>query len=84
MHVKKILGFAAVGALLVMSAPAQQAQAATPVNPGIATTAQGDAGKLTTEVRYHHRRHWRHRHWHHRHWHHRHHRHWHHRHHHRW
>ncbi|MBN9005712.1 MAG: hypothetical protein J0H40_09875 [Rhizobiales bacterium] len=73
MHVKKILGFAAVGALLAVVAPAQ---AATPVNPGIATTTQSDAGKLTTEVRYHHRRHWRPRHWHRRHWHRRHHRRW--------
>jgi hypothetical protein len=81
MQVKKILGLAAVGALLLVAAPAQHAQAATPLNPGIATTtAQGGAGKLTTEVRYH-RRHWRHRHWRHRHWHHRH---WHHRHHRRW
>jgi hypothetical protein len=80
MHVKKILGFAAIGALLIAATPAQQAQAATPLNPGVTTTAQGDAGKLTTEVRYH-RRHWRHRHWHHRHWRHRH---WHHRHHRRW
>jgi hypothetical protein len=74
MNMKKILGFAAVGALLIVAAPAQQAQAASPVNPGVATTTQSDAGKLTTEVRWH-RSHWRHRHWHpRRHWHHR--RHW--------
>ena len=79
MHVKKILGFAAVAALLVVAAPAQQAQATTPVNPGIATTAQSDAGKLTTEVHWRHHRHGRHNHW----WHHRHHRH-HHRHHRHW
>ena len=80
MQVKKILGLAAVGALLLVAAPAQHAQAATPLNPGIATTTAQSGGKLTTEVRYH-RRHWRHRHWRHRHWHHRH---WHHRHHRRW
>lgn len=70
MHVKRILGFTAVAALLVLAAPAQQAQAATPVNPGIATTAQGDAGKLTTEVHWRHHRHhhWRHHRHHHRHW----------------
>jgi hypothetical protein len=90
MLLKKILGFAALGALLVVAAPAQQAQAATPVSPGIASAAQGDAGKLTTNVQWghHHHRHWRphHRHWrphhhHHRHWrphhhHYGHHRHW--------
>jgi hypothetical protein len=89
MHLKKILGFAALGALLVVAAPAQQAQAATPVSPGIAAGAQGDAGKLTTDVQWghhHHHRHWRPHHYHHRHWrphrphhwhhHHHHHRHW--------
>src|SRR6185437_2806473 len=62
MLLKKILGFAALGALLVVAAPAHQAQAATPVSPGIAATAQGDAGKLTTNVQWghhHHHNHWR-------------------------
>ncbi|WP_412773857.1 hypothetical protein [Nitrobacter sp.] len=70
MLLKKILGFAALGALLVVAAPAQQAQAATPVSPGIAATAQGDAGKLTTNVQWghHHHRHWRPHHYHHHHW----------------
>ena len=69
MHVTRILGFAAVGALLIVAAPAQQALAATPVNPGIATTAQGNTGKLTTEVHWRHNGHWNHHHhWHHRHW----------------
>ncbi|ABE64316.1 conserved hypothetical protein [Nitrobacter hamburgensis X14] len=69
MLLKKILGFAALGALLVVAAPAQQAQAATPVSPGIVTTAQVDAGKLTTDVQWghHHNRHWRPRHHHHHH-----------------
>ena len=49
MFVKKILGLAALGALLIVAAPAQQAQAATPVSPGIAI-GQNDAGKLTTNV----------------------------------
>ncbi|WP_439924029.1 hypothetical protein [Nitrobacter sp. JJSN] len=91
MLLKKILGFAAFGALLVVAAPAQQAQAATPVSPGIAATAQGDAGKLTTNVQWghhHHHNHWRsHHHHHHNHWrshrHHHHHGHRHHGHHHR-
>jgi len=82
MHLKKILGFAALGALLVVAAPAQQAQAATPVSPGIAAGTQGDAGRLTTEVQWghhhHHHRHWRPHHHHHHYWRpHRHHRHWH-------
>lgn len=72
MHVKKILGFAAVGALLMIAAPTPQAQAATPISPGIAAAAQAGTVK-TTEVRWHrryHRRHWHpRRHWHHRrHW----------------
>ena len=77
MLLKKILGFAALGALLIVAAPAQQAQAATPVSPGI-VAGQSDAGKLTTNVQWghHHNRHWRHHHHHRRHWHnHRHHRH---------
>nr|WP_141384597.1 hypothetical protein [Nitrobacter winogradskyi] len=86
MLLKKILGFAALGALLIVAAPAQQAQAATPISPGI-VAGQNDAGKLTTNVQWghHHNRHWHHHH-HRRHWgHHHHHRnHWrNHRHHHR-
>jgi hypothetical protein len=70
MLLKKILGFAALGALLVVAAPAHQALAATPVSPGVAATAQADAGKLTTNVQWghHHHHHWRPRHHHHRHW----------------
>jgi len=73
MNVKKVLGFAAVGALLIIAAPAQQAQAASPINPGIGTAAHVDTTNMTTEVRWHrrwHRRHWHpRRHWHHRrHW----------------
>lgn len=67
MLLKKVLGFAALGALLIVAAPAQQAQAATPVSPGI-VAGQSDAGKLTTNVQWGHRHHWR-RHRHHRnHW----------------
>lgn len=72
MNVKKVLGFAAVGALLIVSAPVQHAQAATLINPGVAATVPSESATLTTEVRWHghggwHRG-WHHRHWHHRHW----------------
>jgi hypothetical protein len=89
---KKMLGLFALGALLVLAAPAQRAQALSLINPGIAAAVQ-DENRLATEVRWHHHhgwhRHWgwRHHRWHHRHWGWRHHR-WHHRHwgwrHHRW
>jgi hypothetical protein len=64
--VKKILGFLAIGGLLVLAAPAERAQALSLTSPGIAAAVQDDSGKLTTEVRWRrgwHRHHWRHRHW---------------------
>jgi hypothetical protein len=77
-NVKKILGFLAVGGLLMLAAPAERAQALSLLNPGAAAAVQDDS-KLTTEVRWHrhygwrrhhwrrhygwHRHHWRHRHW---------------------
>jgi len=80
-NVKKILGFLAIGGLLVLAAPAERAQAVSLINPGIAAAVQDDSSKLTTEVRWgwHHRWHrrhwgyhrhwgWRRHHWHHRHW----------------
>ena len=88
MNLKKILGFFAIGGLLVLAAPAERAQALSLLNPGIAAAVQDEA-KLTTEVRWHRHHGWRHHRWH-RHWgwHHRHwgwrHRHWGWRHHHRW
>ena len=57
MNVKKILGFLAIGGLLVVATPAERAQALSLASPGIAAAVQDDSGKLTTEVR------WRHRHW---------------------
>jgi hypothetical protein len=74
MNVTKILGLAAVGAVLVLAAPAERAQALSLASPGAATAVQ-DGKRATTEVRWHgggwHRGGWhRHRH------HHRHHRHW--------
>ena len=71
MNVKKILGFLAIGGLLVLAAPAERAQAVSLINPGIAAAVQDDSSKLTTEVRWH-RHHWGHHRWHRRHWHHRH------------
>jgi hypothetical protein len=73
----EVLGLAAVGAMLVIAAPVERAQAASLINPGAAATVQQDARQqMTTEVRWH----WRHHHHHHRwHWrrgHHHHHRHW--------
>jgi hypothetical protein len=77
----KVLGLAALGALLVIAAPAQQAQALSLSNPGAAATVQQNTKDLTTEVSWHHHHHWHHRHhWHRHHWHrhHWHHHHWHH------
>jgi hypothetical protein len=80
MNVKKILGFLAIGGLLVLAVPAERAQAVSLINPGVAAAVQDDSSKLTTEVRWHrhwgYRRHygyhrhwgWRRHHWHHRHW----------------
>ncbi|MHB8267208.1 hypothetical protein [Bradyrhizobium sp.] len=75
MNVKKILGFLAIGGLLVLAAPAERAQALSLASPGIAAAVQDDSSKLTTEVRWGHHHGWHHRHWgwrhhgwHHRHW----------------
>jgi hypothetical protein len=80
MNATKVLGLAAVGACLVIAAPAQRAQALALSNPGVAAAVQADAKQTTTEVHWwhhHHHHHWHrwHRHhWHHHRWHH--HRHW--------
>lgn len=78
----KVLGLAAVGAFLLLAAPAERAQALSLINPGAAATVQ-DNTQVTTEVAWHHHHHWHHHHWrhrwHHRHWRHRHWHHWHHR-----
>jgi hypothetical protein len=65
MNVTKVLGLAAVGALLLLAAPAERAQALSLSNPGAAATVQDGSKQITTEVRWGH--HWHHRHWH-RHW----------------
>jgi hypothetical protein len=70
MQVTKILGFAAVGAMLALAAPTERANALSLSNPGAAASVQQDVKPATTEVRWHrwHRHHGWHR-WHHRrHW----------------
>jgi hypothetical protein len=63
MNVTRLLGLAAVGALLILAAPAERAQAMSLANPGAAAAVQ-DSSKQTTEVGWHH--HWHHHHhcWH--------------------
>jgi hypothetical protein len=73
MTVTKLLGVAAVGAMLALAAPAERAQAMSLASPGAAATvAQGAAVQQTTEVRWHRhwhpRRHWHPHRWHRRHW----------------
>jgi hypothetical protein len=74
MQFTKIMGLAAVGALLALAAPAERANALSLSNPGAAAAVQDDARLATTEVHWRHRHHhrwhrWHHRHHHHRHWH---------------
>jgi hypothetical protein len=64
MNVTKVLGLAAVGALLVLAAPAERAQALSLSNPAAATAVQDGSKQITTEVRW---GRWHHR-WHRRHW----------------
>lgn len=62
MDFRKILGLLAVGGLLVFGAPTQQAQAASPLNPGVAVALQEGSSSLTTQVQYRrHHRHYNHR-----------------------
>ena len=65
MNMKRILGLAAVGAILMLAAPGDRAQALSLSNPGAAAAVQDGSRQTTTEVRW--GRHWHHRHWH-RHW----------------
>jgi hypothetical protein len=64
MNVTRLLGLAAVGALLILAAPAEHAQAMSLANPGAAAAVQDGSKQTTTEVGWH--RHW---HRHHRCWH---------------
>jgi hypothetical protein len=62
MKVTKVLGLAAIGALLILAAPTQQAQAMSLSSPSAAAAVHDDTVQ-TTQVRWHH--HWHHhRHWH--------------------
>ena len=69
MNVTKVLGLAAVGALLTLAAPAERALALSLSNPGAAAAVQEGSKDISgmTEVRWHHRWHHRHHRWHHRH-----------------
>ena len=68
MKMTRVLGLAAIGAVLVLAAPAQQAQALSLANPATATTVQEGSKVSTTEVRWHrHYHHHYHHHWHHHH-----------------
>jgi len=71
MQFTKVLGLAAVGALLALAAPVERANALSLSNPGAAAAVQEDTRAATTEVHWRHHRHhrWHHRHHHHRHWH---------------
>jgi hypothetical protein len=75
MQFTKVLGLAAVGALLALAAPAERANALSLSNPGAAAAVQEDARLATTEVHWRHHHHHRWHRWHHHHRHH-HHRHW--------
>lgn len=75
MQLKKVLGLAAIGALLALVAPAERADALSLSNPGAAAAVQQDARPETTEAHWRPHRHFRWHRWHHRHHHHRHHRH---------
>lgn len=71
MQITKVLGLAAIGAMLVLAAPIERANALSLSNPGAAAAVQEDIKPATTEVGWRHRHHrWQrhhHRH-HHRHW----------------
>jgi hypothetical protein len=71
MNVTKVLGLAAVGALLTFAVPAERALALSLSNPGAAAAVQEGSKEIsgTTEVRWGWHRHHRHHRWHHRrHW----------------
>jgi hypothetical protein len=58
MNVTKVIGFAAVGALLILAAPIGGAQAMTLNSPGAAAVAQDSSRPMTTEVGWHRHHHW--------------------------
>ncbi|WFU41267.1 hypothetical protein QA640_01650 [Bradyrhizobium sp. CB82] len=65
----KVLGLAAIAAVLMCAVPVERAQAVSLINPGAAPSVQ-DVASPTTEVHWHgwHHHHWRWHRWHHRHW----------------
>ena len=52
MTAMKALGLAAVGAVLVLAAPAERASAMSLATPGTAATVQDNANQTTTQVRW--------------------------------
>ena len=52
MNVTKVLGLAAVGALLMLAVPTERAQALSLSNPGAAAAVQDGSKQMTTEVRW--------------------------------
>jgi hypothetical protein len=67
MKMTRVLGLAAIGAVLVLAAPAERARALSLANPATAAAIQEGARQDTSEVRWHHHR-WHHHGWrHHRH-----------------
>jgi hypothetical protein len=60
MNVTRFLGLAAIGALLVLAAPTERAQALSLASPGAAAAVQ-DGKHMTTAVRW---GHWHHHHHH--------------------
>jgi len=72
MQFTKMMGLAAVGAVLALAAPAERANALSLSNPGAAAAVQEGTKLDTTEVHHRHHRwhrwHHHHRHHHHRHW----------------
>jgi hypothetical protein len=63
MKLTKVLGLAAVAAMLMLSAPTERAQAMSLSNPGAAAAVQDGSQQMTTQVRWggrhHHWHHWR-------------------------
>jgi len=64
MQVTKVLGLAAIGAMLALAAPTESANALSLSNPGAAASVRQDIKPAATEVRWWHHRHHRWHHWH--------------------
>jgi hypothetical protein len=57
MNGTKVLGLAAIAAVLMVASPVQRAGAVSLINPGAASAVQDDTRQLTTEVRWGHHHH---------------------------